>query len=138
MITLRFASIPENVHRVKDLLQQIEQVYHVQLSEDARYRLIIAISEAINNAIEHGSKHSAAASVELRSEKQGRGLRVWVIDQGEGFDPAQLPDPRSEEGLLRERGRGILLMQNLSDELRFSTTPEGFITELWFDNIFTE
>ncbi len=136
MIQLRFASIPANVHRVKDLLQRIEETYQTTLSEDARYRLIIAVSEAINNAIEHGSRDQEGAMVEIRSERRDGGLYVWVIDEGSGFEPADLPDPRTEEQLLSERGRGILLMENLADRLRFYQSPEGFVTELWFDNIF--
>ena len=52
--------------------------------------------------------------------------RVWVADEGEGFDPAALPDPLASENLLRQSGRGVLMMQAFMDEFQICTrAPQG-------------
>jgi serine/threonine-protein kinase RsbW len=49
----------------------------------------------------------------------GKGVSVVVKDQGKGFDPNTVPDPLAVDGLLAERGRGILLMKSQMDEVTF-------------------
>ena len=85
-----------------------------------RTDLEIALREALVNAISHGNGMRAGCKVFLRCYAGPRaGILVAVRDEGQGFDPLLVPDPRSEEGMHLEHGRGLLLMRELTDGLQF-------------------
>ena len=50
---------------------------------------------------------------------------VRILDQGRGFDLAEVPDPLAEENLLKTSGRGIFLMRTFMDEFEVRRSPEG-------------
>jgi len=80
----------------------------------------LTLREALSNAILHGNRLDARKLVHVRCRCDCRsGLSVVVTDQGQGFDPAEVPDPMSFENLLAEHGRGIHLMKLAMDEVSF-------------------
>ncbi len=81
--------------------------------------LPLAMDEAVTNAIRHGNGESDQKIVKIEARIEGGVLEISVQDQGEGFDPETLPDPREEDSLFRTSGRGVFLMRNLCDEVRF-------------------
>lgn len=83
--------------------------------------LIVAIVEAVSNAIIHGNRQDPQKLVHLQLERLQSPslLRVTVEDMGEGFDPTTIPDPTQEAFLLRESGRGIFLMRSFAKEVHF-------------------
>jgi serine/threonine-protein kinase RsbW len=89
------------------------------LSEDAYGNILIAVTEAVNNAIIHGNKLDATLSVHVGVHNNEEWVCFSVKDQGAGFDPEAIPDPTAPENLLKENGRGVFLMKNLSDEVTY-------------------
>jgi len=88
--------------------------------EDRQADLEIALREALANAISHGNGHRPGRKVFLRCYGgPGTGILIAVRDQGEGFDPESVPDPRAADRLHLEHGRGLLLMRKLMDGLEF-------------------
>jgi serine/threonine-protein kinase RsbW len=85
----------------------------------ARSEFEIAVVEALNNAAEHGNGGDPHKQVKVVCRTEPGRVVLAIEDQGEGFDPDDLPDPTAEENLLREDGRGILLMRQLADTCRF-------------------
>jgi serine/threonine-protein kinase RsbW len=80
----------------------------------------LALREALNNAVVHGNRLDADKLVHVRCRcTVGKGIFITVSDQGQGFDPAAVPDPVSIENLRAEHGRGIYLMKLLMDEVSF-------------------
>jgi serine/threonine-protein kinase RsbW len=79
----------------------------------------LAVREAVINAIVHGNRQDPSLDVVLKFEAGQRGVRIQVLDRGAGFDPARLPDPTAPENLLRDSGRGVLLMRSFVDGVRF-------------------
>jgi len=76
----------------------------------------IAVREALANAFIHGNGLCRAKRVLLRCYGGPRsGLLVLVRDQGPGFDPARVPDPRHPGRIELHHGRGLLLMRELMD-----------------------
>ena len=59
----------------------------------------------------------------VRFEYEASEFSVSVQDEGEGFDPDEIPDPLAEENLLRASGRGIFFMKNFMDEVRYHFEP---------------
>jgi len=86
------------------------------LEEDERHRLGMAVRESLVNAVVHGNRYDARKKVFLSVSANRERLTVTVGDEGDGFDPSALPDPLAEENLLRQSGRGLLLMQAFVDE----------------------
>ncbi len=53
-------------------------------------------------------------------------MTIVVRDEGEGFERQSLPDPLAEENLLRQSGRGLLLMEAFMDEFQIHRVePRG-------------
>lgn len=81
--------------------------------------VLIAVTEAVNNAIIHGNSNKDNASIYLKTAESDSSFCFVIEDEGNGFDFSNLPDPTSPENLEKENGRGIFLMKNLSDEIVF-------------------
>jgi len=81
------------------------------LDVDRREALMLALSEAVTNAIKHGNRQDETRKVTLGWNTSGDDLTVFVEDEGRGFDPGALPDPLNPENLLKDSGRGVFLMK---------------------------
>jgi serine/threonine-protein kinase RsbW len=86
--------------------------------EDNQHKIDMAVHESVINAIWHGNKNDPSKHVRLRFEIYSDRLEIHVRDQGNGYDPSQLPDPLAEENLLNVSGRGIFLIRTFMDEYR--------------------
>jgi serine/threonine-protein kinase RsbW len=95
------------------------------LSEEAAFGLDMAMREAVTNAVLHGNKQDETKKVEITFQNTGAGLVVTVRDQGMGFDPASIPDPTTEQNLLKTSGRGILFMRTFMDDVQWERHPGG-------------
>lgn len=91
----------------------------VSLGQEQRNRIMLPLSEAVNNAILHGNKLQEDKSVTVVAKLKNQLLTVSVEDEGTGFDPDDLPDPLKEENLLKEGGRGIYLIRQYADDIEF-------------------
>jgi serine/threonine-protein kinase RsbW len=92
---------------------------HLGLEEEYYGNILIAVTEAVNNAIIHGNKNDKNKLVFISAYESD--LEFWFLikDDGRGFDFTNLPDPTSPENILLENGRGIFLMNNLADKIDF-------------------
>jgi len=100
------------------------------VQEDAFGNVLIAVSEAVNNAIQHGNKNNPEAKVEIKVANQNDTFCIQIKDEGKGFAYEDLPDPTAPENLLKDSGRGVFLMKNLADEVEFQNT--GSTVNLYF------
>lgn len=88
--------------------------------EEQQTDLEIALREALANAILHGNGNHSRRKIFLRCYGgPGTGILIAVRDQGSGFDPASVPDPRRADRVHLETGRGLLLMRELMDRLEY-------------------
>lgn len=85
-----------------------------------RFNLRVALSEALANAIVYGNRLDPGKQVHIAICLVGQSVQVHVRDQGEGFDPNGIPDPRSRDCIERVAGRGLFLIKELVDELVFN------------------
>ena len=92
--------------------------------------VMVACTEATLNAIHHGSGDDSGKLVRIRVELSDDELSILVSDQGTGFDFDNLPDPTEPENIEKASGRGIFIIQNLSDELEF--LDEGSTIKMTF------
>ena len=99
------------------------------LDEDAVHWTSMAVRECVINAITHGNKSDPAKIVFVDFSVQGRDgdrcLEVVVRDQGQGFEPSEITNPLAPENILNTRGRGIFLVRQFMDEVKFQPAPGG-------------
>ncbi|PYV14325.1 MAG: ATP-binding protein [Acidobacteria bacterium] len=93
--------------------------------EDDRQRIEMAVHESLINAIWHGNKNDASKHVWVKFEIFADRLEVRVRDQGNGFDPTNIPNPLAEENLLSISGRGIFLIKSFMDDFRVEKAAGG-------------
>jgi serine/threonine-protein kinase RsbW len=102
---------------VQGIMQLVAQMPTAAGKEPA---VELALTEALANAVVHGAKLDPTKEIECDiSCDQIRGLVIVVRDPGTGFDPANVPDPLYEQNLLSTHGRGIYLINQLMDEVKF-------------------
>ena len=88
------------------------------MDEDDLMKVGMAIRESVVNAVVHGNRYNSQKKVRFAVALDGQSFTVRVGDEGEGFDTSALPDPLAEENLLRQSGRGVLMMQTFMDEFQ--------------------
>ncbi len=126
---IRFASKTENIAIVEKLIDEVCEAYAIH--EDYYGNMLIALTEAVNNAIVHGNRLDEAKEVSVRYEREGKSLRFFITDEGPGFDYDHLPDPTAPENREKPNGRGVFLMRNLADDCAFE--EDGRIVQLDFE-----
>jgi serine/threonine-protein kinase RsbW len=116
----------ESVEQVESAADQLAT--EAGLDEDQRFHIAMAVREAAVNAVLHGNEYDPDRHIEVSLENNGVDLIFTIADEGRGFDPDKVPDPRAQENLLRGTGRGIFLIRSLMDEVHFRQLHPG--TEL--------
>ena len=115
--TISIPSEYASVSKVETLVDKICNDLGVQ--EDYYGNVLIAVTEAVNNAIQHGNAFNSELLVNVSVGDKVEEFCFTVKDQGRGFDFEHLPDPTSPENIEKENGRGIFLMKSLADEVVF-------------------
>ena len=96
------------------------------ISEDDVAGLAMAIRECVANAVVHGNRYNTKKKVYLELRSTPDALEVLVGDEGDGFAIEDVPDPLAEENLLKQSGRGILLIRAFVDEFEVrKRKPQG-------------
>jgi serine/threonine-protein kinase RsbW len=85
----------------------------------------LAVREAVINAMLHGNKKNPDLNVTISMAAERGQLVTKVADQGNGFERDQAPDPTDRDNLLRNSGRGLLLMEAFVDSVKFRTLRGG-------------
>ena len=102
---------------VEQVMDVVRQTHCLDGKEDA---IELALQEALANAVVHGAKEDPSKTVEcLVACEQHRGVLIIVRDPGEGFDPKTIPACTMGENLYSNHGRGIFLINQLMDEVKF-------------------
>lgn len=127
-ISIEIPSLPENIRIIESFIDNAKEKYH--LDDDIYGNIMIAVTEAVNNAIKHGNKDDSSKNVIISLSLEEGLIKFKIEDEGRGFDFHQLPDPTSPENLSKPGGRGIFLMKHLSDEVDFK--DNGKVVELSF------
>ncbi len=131
MFRMTLSSTPRNIMRVEKFLETVQE--HVALDEIQIHKVMVALTEAVNNAIVHGNRADGRKKVFVSCEVLPGWLLFVINDQGKGFHPEKVANPLKEENLLRESGRGIFLMRTLMDRVEFEALKSGYQVRLWLD-----
>jgi len=88
--------------------------------DDNVRRMKVSLPEIVVNAIYHGNKKDFFKKVTIGHIVTAEETRVSVLDEGDGFDPASLPDPTTDENLTKENGRGVYIARHYCDKVEWN------------------
>ena len=117
--SLEIKSDFQEVSKVEALIDKV--CGSLGVNEDFYGNVLIAVTEAVNNAIVHGNLNNNDLVVSVAVGDKQEEFCFSVEDKGNGFDYLNLPDPTAPENIMKENGRGIFLMRNLADDLEFES-----------------
>lgn len=125
-VTYTLESSLESVDKVEQTAERMAR--DAGIDEDNTFKFSMAVREAAVNAVLHGNAYDPEKRIIASFENTGKDIIIRISDQGEGLDPATLPDPLAPENLLLGSGRGIFLIRSFMDEVHFRQLHPG--TEL--------
>jgi len=111
----------DSVDTAEDLV--LRAAKDIGFPEDELHEIGMAVREAMVNAVVHGNRYNFHKKVHLTVGTEPDRLSIEITDEGEGFSKETLPDPLADENLLRQSGRGLLLMQAFVDEFAMGQVP---------------
>lgn len=88
--------------------------------EKDAFAVHLALEEAIVNAHKHGNHNDAGKRVRITYRITAQQMRATIEDQGQGFNPGEIPDPTAPENLEKPSGRGLMLMRRFMTSVRFN------------------
>jgi serine/threonine-protein kinase RsbW len=115
-------SVPSDVTCIEEAVGLVARHLEASFADrrTVRFNLRVALTEALANAIVYGNAEDASKRVGLRVLFGRNAAQIEVTDEGCGFDHRTLPDPTVPFALLEPRGRGLFLIRELVDEVRFN------------------
>ena len=116
--SIEFASSVEGIEQT--CRQLVAEVEANSFDESDVFAIHLALEEALVNAAKHGNGLDPAKKVTVQYCISGGEFDITIADQGPGFAPEDLADPRDEENLFKYGGRGVLLMQSYMDLVEFN------------------
>ncbi len=114
---INFSSKVENLSLVEKFIDNVCEENKV--NHDFYGNILIALTEAVNNAIFHGNASDPLKKVTVTCKQSDKSIAFFVEDQGKGFDFSTLPDPTDPDNIEKPNGRGVFLMKNLADQVEF-------------------
>ncbi|MBR9979261.1 MAG: ATP-binding protein [Bacteroidetes bacterium] len=121
--SISITSTQANIRLVEAFILEIHDALH--LDDSVLDRIMISITEVVNNGIVHGNKLDATKHVHIDCTGYDDRIDFLVRDEGQGFLPEKIPDPLDENNLLKEGGRGVLIIRAMMDEVEFRKGTEG-------------
>lgn len=115
--TLCIRSEVADISKVEKLIDDLSARFN--LHDDVYGKVLLAVVEAVNNAIVHGNKLDITKPVIIGYIVDDESIQFSIQDSGPGFDSELIPDPTKPENIEKTHGRGIFLMKHLADEIDF-------------------
>lgn len=130
-IKISIPSLIENIQVIESFIDNAKEDF--EINDDMYGNIMISVTECISNAIIHGNQSNAAKMVHLELQMQQGLLKCSIEDEGSGFDYSNLPDPTEPKNIEKLGGRGIFLMRNLSDDVKFEENGKKTILSFYLD-----
>jgi serine/threonine-protein kinase RsbW len=118
----RIESVEEAAGSIVDILKRSG------VSDDVLFGIDMAVREAVTNAVLHGNKLDENKFIHVTTITSPDRFEISIDDEGEGFNPTEVPDPTDSENILKTSGRGIFFMRTFMNDVEWSIRPEGGTT----------
>jgi serine/threonine-protein kinase RsbW len=122
-------TVSADVAHIEGVVRRVLRVVKkMSCGSGKEFEIETALREALANAVIHGAKHDSSKDIQIAVAcDESRGMLIVVRDPGGGFDPESVPSPTHGQNLYRSHGRGIYLINELMDEVRFERNG----AEIW-------
>jgi serine/threonine-protein kinase RsbW len=122
--------IPNDTSVGRELLDElVVQLKRAEWSEHDVHGVHLSVEEALVNAIKHGNNEDPDTSVHVVFKVSAAEILIQITDQGEGFDPHEVPDPTLDENLAVPSGRGLMLMKAFMSVVHYNDKGNQVIME---------
>ena len=126
---LRFSADLSDLDRVEKFVNSI--LDFVDADERLYGNVIVAVTEAVTNAVVHGNKRDAQKEVNVQCNTSKTLIEFRIKDEGRGFDFKNIPDPTLPDNIEKIDGRGVFLITSLADQIEFH--ENGSLLEMQFN-----
>ncbi len=120
---LEIGSEKANIKLVERLMEKANRGFGLNYEEYCK--MMIAVTEVVMNAIVHGNKENSLKKVKVYVEYEKKYMKIVIMDEGDGFEIARLPDPTTHENILDLHGRGIFIAKAMVDEFFYQHLDGG-------------
>ena len=123
-------SIPSDALAGREVMEQLlSQLETIDWIQEELFGVHLAVEEALVNAIRHGNGEDTAKQVSVCCKLSRDRLLIEIADEGEGFNPGDVPDPTEDEHLEVPSGRGIMLMRSFMTRVEYNDAGNRVIME---------
>ena len=123
-------SIPSDTAAGRRVLGEVlEQLEALNWSRREVFAVHLAMEEALVNAIIHGNKLDVERKIRVACDLTAESIRIEIADEGDGFDPSTVPDPRKPDRLDTPSGRGVMLMKEFMTRVEFCDMGSRIVLE---------
>jgi len=121
--TIHFeVEIPSETSQGHDVQERILALLEArEFSDKDLFGVKLALEEALVNAIKHGNGMDPDKTVRVRCTVNSTMVEIDIEDEGEGFDPADVPDPTDDDNLEKPSGRGLMLMRAFMSSVEYNS-----------------
>lgn len=113
--------IKSDVEELKKIEKFIINIFDkFNLEQKYFNKIYLCITEAALNSIKHGNKNDVTKNVSIKIDCDNKQLRIEIEDEGDGFDLDKVKDPTKKINLKNEEGRGIFIIKNLSEQMKYN------------------
>jgi anti-anti-sigma factor len=122
-VSMTLASTLDSVETIEQVAEKF--ALECGFDDDTACQIAMVTREAAVNAVLHGNKKDPNKRVGANLEITDDALVIQILDEGDGLDPAAIPDPLAPENILKPSGRGVFLMRAIMDEVEFRKLAPG-------------
>ena len=109
--------------KVQSLVNEVFVYYDIE--QKYFNKVFLCFSEAVVNSIIHGNRYDKNKDIYINVDCITNSLDVEIIDEGDGFDTNELPNPTIKENIKNESGRGIFIIKSLAQFIEFNSIGNG-------------
>lgn len=115
--------VPSDLNYLAEVDKFVERkLKKTTLNKSQLADIAISVTEAVTNAMLHGNKKDPHKEVTVDVEVKPKEVVITIQDQGNGFDPDQVPNP-TQDDLIKVAGRGVFIYKTLMDKVEFFIKP---------------
>ncbi len=122
--TVKTWDIPSALPVAREVVEEVAQsLAAADWPEEGVFAVRMGLDEAVANAVKHGNRGDESKRVGVEMRLYPDSIELKVRDQGEGFNPASVPDPTCCDFIERPHGRGVMLIHVYMNEVHYA--PKG-------------
>jgi serine/threonine-protein kinase RsbW len=130
-IKISIPSLIENIKMIESFIDNAKESF--EINDDIYGNIMISVTECVSNAIIHGNQSDKNKLVHLELTMENDLLKFTIEDEGRGYDASELKDPTAPENIEKTGGRGIFLIKQLTDDVKFEDNGKKTVLSFYMN-----